>query len=198
MARVRPSAAPSHSFAASDSVTLMRCFLVAAAGVLSFTLACQDKPPGTTAGHAQASIPVPLVPSQTAGAIASAGAVGSAAAPAAISKPSTIIAQHILIAFRGAKRAPKGISRSKADARARADEVVTKVNAGEDFTALVKTYSDDPGSAERQGSVGKFAPADMDPAFSAAAFGLTVAPHPGCTSSPVETPFGYHVIRRTQ
>lgn len=69
-----------------------------------------------------------------------------------------------------------------------------KARGGEDFTALVAPYSDDPGSVDRQGSVGKFAPGDMAPAFSEAAFALKVDE----VSAPVETAFGFHVIRRTQ
>jgi parvulin-like peptidyl-prolyl isomerase len=44
------------------------------------------------------------------------------------------------------------------------------------------------------GSVGKFHRADMDPSFSGAAFALKV----GGVSDVVETPFGFHVIKRTQ
>jgi parvulin-like peptidyl-prolyl isomerase len=44
------------------------------------------------------------------------------------------------------------------------------------------------------GSVGKFHRDDMDPAFSAAAFALRV----GQVSDLVETPFGFHIIKRTQ
>lgn len=103
-------------------------------------------------------------------------------------------AQHILVAYKGAKGAPKTITRSKADARKRAEEVLAHVKAGEDFTALVKTYTDDPGSAERQGSVGKFTREKMDKAFSDAAFALKVDE----VSGVVETPFGFHLIKRNQ
>ena len=55
-------------------------------------------------------------------------------------------------------------------------------------------YSDDAGSVDRMGSVGKFHRDQMDPAFSAAAFALRV----GQVSDVVETPFGFHIIKRTQ
>ncbi len=100
----------------------------------------------------------------------------------------------MLVAYKGAKRAPAGVARSKADAKTRADEVAAKAKAGEDFTALVKTYSDDPESLSRLGSLGKFNRDKLDKAFSDAAFGLRV----GEVSGAVETPFGFHVIKRNQ
>jgi parvulin-like peptidyl-prolyl isomerase len=117
-------------------------------------------------------------------------------APAASAEvaPDTIIAQHILVAYAAAKRAPKGVTRSKADAKARAAEALAKIKGGAPFEDVVKEYSDDAGSADRMGSVGKFHRADMDPSFSGAAFALKV----GGVSDVVETPFGFHVIKRTQ
>lgn len=86
------------------------------------------------------------------------------------------------------------MTRSKADAKARAAEALAKIKAGAPFEDAVKEYSDDQGSAERLGSVGKFHREDMDPAFSGAAFAL----RPGQVSDIVETPFGFHLIKRTQ
>jgi parvulin-like peptidyl-prolyl isomerase len=100
----------------------------------------------------------------------------------------------VLVAYRGAKRAPPGVTRSKADAKARALEAVGKIRAGTPFEDVVKAYSDDAGSVDRMGSLGKFRRDAMDPAFAAAAFALEV----DAVSDPVETPFGFHVIKRTQ
>jgi parvulin-like peptidyl-prolyl isomerase len=108
--------------------------------------------------------------------------------------PDAIIAQHILVAYKTAKRAPKGVTRTKAEAKARAAEALAKIQSGMSFEDAVKAYSDDAGSADRLGSVGKFRRDQMDPAFSAAAFALRV----GQVSDVVETPFGFHVIKRTQ
>jgi parvulin-like peptidyl-prolyl isomerase len=119
--------------------------------------------------------------------------VSSAAAPKP--PPDAITAQHVLVAYKGAKDAPKSVTRSKADAKTRAGEVATKAREkGADFTALVKEYSDDPGSKERLGSLGKFTREKMVKPFSDAAFALGVDE----TSDVVETPFGYHVIKRNQ
>jgi hypothetical protein len=91
--------------------------------------------------------------------------------------------------------APASIKRSKAEAKKRADEVATKAKAkGADFSALVAEYTDDEGTKGRQGSLGKFAKSKMTPAFAEAAFALAVDQ----VSDPVETPFGYHVIKRNQ
>ena len=66
--------------------------------------------------------------------------------------------------------------------------------SGSDFTALVAEYSDDPGSKERMGSVGKFTREKMVKPFSDAAFALGVDE----ISDPVESEFGFHVIKRNQ
>jgi peptidyl-prolyl cis-trans isomerase NIMA-interacting 1 len=108
--------------------------------------------------------------------------------------PDAIIAQHVLVIYKGAKRAPKSVTRSKQEAKTRAQEARAKIVSGTPFEDVVKEYSDDAGSAERMGSLGKFKRDAMDPAFGAAAFALKV----GAVSDVVETPFGFHVIKRTQ
>lgn len=108
--------------------------------------------------------------------------------------PEAVAAQHVLIAYRGAKNAPKEVKRSKAEAQKLAEEVAQKAQSGTDFTELVKQYSEDPGTKDRLGSVGKFTPDKMVKPFSDAAFKLKVDE----VSAPVETEFGFHVIKRNQ
>ena len=110
------------------------------------------------------------------------------------SQPAEISARHLLVAYKGALRASPGIGRSKAEARARAEEAQKRASAGEDFVTLVKQYSDEPGAAERGGDLGKFDRQSMVPAFANAAFALKV----GEVSTVVETQFGFHVIKRTE
>ena len=102
-------------------------------------------------------------------------------------------AKHILVAYKGSKRAAPEITRSKDEAKARAAEVVDKIKKGTKFDDLVKDYSDEPGAAARQGNLGRFRKGTMDPAFQAAVEKLKVDE----ASDVVESPFGFHVILRT-
>jgi NIMA-interacting peptidyl-prolyl cis-trans isomerase 1 len=155
--------------------------------LLVTTSACDEKspPPSVTTFAAPPSAAAPS---------ASIFAPAPAPAPTATAAPTQIAAQHILVAYRGAERAPSGVTRSKAQAKARAAEADTKAKAGEDFTALVAEYSDDPGAKERLGSLGKFSRDKMDKSFSDAAFMLRLDE----VSDVVETRFGFHVIKRNQ
>jgi len=158
-----------------------------AAAALSL-VACQDPPapapapsatPAPVASAAPAPTPTPEAPKP---------------APTETKPPEQIAAQHVLIAYKGSKNAPKTVTRSKADAKKRAEEVAAKAKAGGDFTSLVKEYSDDTATVERLGSLGKFKADGMVKPFSDAAFALKVDQ----ISDPVETPFGFHVIKRNQ
>ena len=163
------------------------------AGALVVLAGCKDEAAGKPAPSASA---VPTAAASTAAASAAAASVAAAAASpsAAPEAPTAVAAQHVLVAFKGAKDAARGVTRAKADAKLRAEEVVTKARGGAEFSALVAEYSDDPGSKERQGSVGKFTRDKMVKPFSDAAFALPV----GGVSEVVESPFGFHVIKRNQ
>lgn len=175
----------------SWSVSYVLAFGIAIAAV---TTSCDDKPKTGAAGEApSAAASAPAAPAAPPSAMPPATA--SASAPAApLVVPDTIAAQHVLIAYKGADKAPKGVTRTKAEAKKRAEEVATKAKGGADFSALVAEYSDDPAAKERQGSLGKFKREAMAKPFSDAAFALAV----GESSGAVETPFGFHVIKRNQ
>lgn len=74
---------------------------------------------------------------------------------------------------------------------AEAADLRTRIEAGEDFAELAKTVSTDPGSGANGGSLGWFGPGQMVPEFEAAVAGL----EPGALSQPVQTQFGWHLIR---
>ncbi|WP_210394880.1 SurA N-terminal domain-containing protein [Motiliproteus sediminis] len=92
-------------------------------------------------------------------------------------------ASHILIAV--------GTERDAEAAKALAEEVKAKLDAGESFAALAETYSDDTGSAETGGELGLVEKEVMVPEFEQALFELAE----GEVSSPVETDFGFHLIK---
>jgi len=106
--------------------------------------------------------------------------------------PSQVAARHILISFKGAQGAAPTIARSKDEARALAESVRAEASvAGADWDALAEKHSDEPGHAVG-GDLGVFERGKMVPAFERAVFGLEV----GQISTPIETPFGFHVIQR--
>ncbi|WP_437736221.1 peptidylprolyl isomerase [Sorangium sp. So ce1335] len=104
-------------------------------------------------------------------------------------------AKHLLVMHKGSRRAPPTIERTKEEAQARATEAMKKAKADPSkFTEIVKEYSDEPGADRRGGDLGKFPKGAMVPEFQAGLEKIKV----GEVSDLVETPFGYHVILRTQ
>jgi hypothetical protein len=111
-----------------------------------------------------------------------------------IDEPAQIRAQHMLVMHRDSKAAPPTVVRTKAEARARAEEALQKIKDGADVDEIFSKYSDELGAASRAGDLGKFAKKQMVRKFSEVAFKLKV----GEISEIVETEFGYHIIRRTE
>jgi peptidyl-prolyl cis-trans isomerase SurA len=103
-------------------------------------------------------------------------------------------ARHILISFRGARQAEPTVTRSRDEAQALAAEVAAAARDGQhDWTALHAEHSDEPDSPPG-GDLGLFGRGQMVPTFERAAFALGVDE----ISDPVESPFGFHVIQRTE
>ena len=90
--------------------------------------------------------------------------------------------------------ATKDLLKEGFTARTRAEDVLRRARTGQDFSALAREFSDEPGAASSGGSLGTFGRGAMVPPFERAAFALGI----GQISDIVETPFGFHVIKRTQ
>lgn len=76
-------------------------------------------------------------------------------------------------------------------ARAKAEDVLKRARAGEDFSALAKEFSTDPGSKDKGGDLGWFGRGQMMKEFEDAAYSL----QPGQISDIVETKYGFHIIK---
>ncbi|MGL5328912.1 MAG: peptidylprolyl isomerase [Peptostreptococcaceae bacterium] len=100
-------------------------------------------------------------------------------------------ASHILIKTIDDQNKPLG-DKEKAEAKKKAEEVLAKVKAGEEFSKLAKEYSQD-GSAQNGGDLGFFGKGQMVKPFEEAAFSMKV----GEVSDIVETEYGYHIIKVT-
>ncbi|MCU9924187.1 peptidylprolyl isomerase [Aeromonas caviae] len=89
---------------------------------------------------------------------------------------------HILIPFGKDEKA----------AEQKAEAVLAKAKAGDDFAVLAKADSSDTFSAKKGGELDWFEKGVMDPAFEKAAFALAKA---GDLSAVVKSPFGFHIIK---
>ncbi|TGD72472.1 molecular chaperone SurA [Mangrovimicrobium sediminis] len=80
---------------------------------------------------------------------------------------------------------------SDAQARERVTELRQRIEAGEDFGALARQYSEDIGSAQEGGDLGWTMPGQMVPEFEAAMNATAV----GEISDPVRSQFGWHILQ---
>jgi len=105
--------------------------------------------------------------------------------------PEQVRASHILIKT-GAQDPNTDPNEAKAQAKAKAEDLLKQIKEGADFADLAKEYSEGP-SASRGGDLSFFRRGQMVPPFEKAAFALEV----GKVSDIVETRFGYHIIKVT-
>lgn len=92
-------------------------------------------------------------------------------------------AAHILIETGG--------ELSDEEAKAKIEEIAARVKGGEDFAAIAKEVSQDPGSANEGGDLGFAGTGVYDPAFEDALYAL----NEGEVSAPVQSEFGWHIIK---
>src|SRR5205085_4301273 len=104
-------------------------------------------------------------------------------------RPATISFRQIVIR-------PVPDSAARLRAYQKAESLVVELRKGGDFAAAAKRFSGDSASASQGGELGWFRRGVMVKEFEDVAFRI----RPGEISDPVETPFGFHIIRveRTQ
>jgi peptidyl-prolyl cis-trans isomerase D len=99
--------------------------------------------------------------------------------------PKRVKASHILIAVK-----PDADENAEVEGMKKAEKVLQELKSGGNFSELAKRYSDDP-NKDKGGDLGFFSKGQMVKQFEDAAFALKE----GELSSPVRTPFGYHIIK---
>lgn len=77
-------------------------------------------------------------------------------------------------------------------AKQKIDSIYQRILAGDDFGKLASEFSDDKGSASKNGELPWFGSGRMIPEFENAAFALK---NNGDISAPVLSPFGWHIIK---
>lgn len=97
-------------------------------------------------------------------------------------QPEQVRARHILLQLNDQRTAEQ--------ARGEVEALKARLAGGEDFAAVAKAVSEDPGSAARGGDLGYFGRGQMTPEFEQAAFDA----QSGALVGPVETPFGVHLL----
>ena len=105
---------------------------------------------------------------------------------AKIRSPERLHLRHILIGI-NAKTSPA----DRQKARQKAEDLLKRIKAGEDFAQLAMS-SDDTGSRLKGGDLGWVSRGQTVPPFEKAAFALS---KPNDLSPVVESPFGYHIIQ---
>ncbi|MBW1937559.1 MAG: peptidylprolyl isomerase [Deltaproteobacteria bacterium] len=100
--------------------------------------------------------------------------------------PAQVKVRHILLRLR--KNADKEVVQQT---RQRAEDILKKVKAGEDFAVSAAAFSEDPGSRDRGGDLGWVVRSKLDPAFAKAAF----AAKKGQVVGPVRSAYGFHLLK---
>jgi parvulin-like peptidyl-prolyl isomerase len=113
--------------------------------------------------------------------------VGDAAVDSLYKAPDTRILQHILFGAR-----PNADTAQRVATKAKAQTALAQIRKGASFDKLAFELSEDPGSKADSGYLPPSPKGRFVPAFDSVGWSL----QPGQVSGLVETPFGYHIIKR--
>lgn len=155
--------------------------------------------------------PTPTAPPPTATTAAVNGDPFTGGSMDTSNQPQHITVQHVLIGFKDAigfqGAAPAGAAtRTEAQAKALAYEILDRANKGEDFDALVTQYTDDsPPGIYKMSNIGvqptaadEYPRQGMVAAFGDVGFPLQVGQIGIADYDPDSSPFGWHIIKRIQ
>ncbi len=107
--------------------------------------------------------------------------------------PERLGVAHLVVMHDDSKRRPSGVTRTRLEAAALADQAAAELGRGElTFAAAVEKYSDERGSASRGGDLGAVHLGMLVPEFEL----LLLATPIGERSPSFESVFGFHVLER--
>lgn len=116
---------------------------------------------------------------------------------------ATIQVQHILVAVTN-PRSPD-VTRTPAEAKQRAAELLKEIQGGADFLQLMRAHSDDPGEGiytmtdtRRSSTVSGYPRDQMARSFGDVSYRLAVGELGVAVHDPATSPFGYHIIQRVK
>jgi peptidyl-prolyl cis-trans isomerase D len=101
-------------------------------------------------------------------------------------------ASHILISYEGTKVPNQKESRTKEEAKAKAEAILVQVTANPDSFLMLAFQSSDDSSAQQGGDLGYFGPNQMLKPFNDFVFNNSIG-----KVGLIETDFGYHIIKIT-
>lgn len=147
----------------------------------SLLIACSDPPAPPTASAPSAPSSVEASPPST-------------VAPETEAS-SQVCARVLVVAWQGATAAPESITRTEDEARARAEDLLRRIEAGEPFEAVAREASDAASSGPRGGLLGTYERSEWPSAHEAIApqvFAMRI----GETSEVLHAPYGWVIAER--
>ena len=107
-------------------------------------------------------------------------------------KTEQLSGSHILISYAGAERAPETVTRSKTEASELASTVASEIATDPTKFGTLAAENSDDSSGPLGGSLGVWFKGSMVEVFDSTVASLDL----GSVSGSIESPFGYHIIRR--